>query len=460
LKLTATAIVAGLSLCITAFPAQGDAPEPPARPVEAAPPAVDAPSAAAKPAPVAPAVIPVQVAQPAKEPPAPAPVPPVAKPVAQPAIARIAIAKRSSSKAQRDAQRNSLKSMPDGGSFKMSDIVRFALVDGRLKAEWVGNFPAGQGRRIKIEGSDATYMVNQFNQAPNSVYTLARYDFDAPEDEIWSISMTVQQAQSTVSLYAQGGDTCEVMRLNFTQQVGRVVMGVTGWDNNRARQILNANAADLFTLRSDYPDEVRRYLAPILRKVTGQPLLQPGASDVYKVFIQIPADPKITSRIEALLPDMISSESTHREKAAAQLFKLGAPGALGALRYDASLLAPEQQSRLDDLVMAHSRMIIEDPAAALQDADFLLDCVESDDLKIRALAKEALEKLLGRKVNIDPDADGKKREQAVDALRKQLAKARKVEEKKPADPNAPPQPAVGPQILPARGNAAGGIIIR
>ncbi len=366
-------------------------------------------------------------------------------------------------KAQRDAQKQSIKNMADGGSFKMSDIVRFSIADGRIKAEWTGKFPSGQPKRIKIEGSDATWMVSQFSQGVNSFYTMVRYDFDAADDELWMTNFSFQQAQNVLSISAQGGDTCEIMRMFYSQQPNHVIVNVTGWDQGRAKQIVSANAPDLTQLRSDHPDEVRKFLAPVLRKLTGQPLLRPGASDMYRVFAQIPADPKITSRIEALLPDLISPMPTDRERAAATLHALGIPGALAALRFDPDLLLPEQFNRLSDLIAAHSRMLIDDPAALMKDVEFLLDCAEDDDLTIRQTAIAALEKLLGRKTDIDPTAPAAKRTAAIDALRVKLAKERKANA--PKDAAAAPangQNANGPvavplqQIAPAGGGAAGG----
>lgn len=477
MKPIAIAIVAGLSVCLIACPAQGKmgvvpfgggkpaaaqaAEVKPAAPVPAGNDAnkADAPPPAQVAQPAAAAKDPV--AQPAQAQPAPA------QPAVQPAVVRAAALniKRVgvNMKLQRDRQKTSIKNLPDGGTFKMSDIVRFSMAEGKLKAEWVGNFPTGQ-RRIKIDGSDATYVVTQYNQPPNTQCTLVRYDFEAADDDFWSATLSLQ-GQSIISLSGQGGDAADVAQIFFTQQPTIVSMSVSSSnENGQFRQVFNGRAGDFQTLRSEHSDEVRRYLAPLVRKITGQSLLQPGASDVYKVFTQIQADPKVSGQIDALLPSLISSEAAEREKAAAQLAKLGAPGALAALRYDPSALAPEQQSRLDDLIQAHSRMVIDDPAAALADADFLLDCIENEDQTIRNLAKGALEKTLGRKVNIDTKVVGKKLELAVDGVRKELAKTRKAEEKKAAVQNvAPqngvPQPQPQVQILPALRGNVGGLLV-
>lgn len=361
---------------------------------------------------------------------------PAEKPAAQPQPAR----KRPAgfnSKAQRDAQRQNIKSMPDGGKYKLTDLVRFSIAEGRLKAELVGKIPAGQQQRVSIEGSNATWVVNRFENGMNSVYSLIRYDFDAPEDDYWMVSMSFQQNFNMLTIYAQGCDNNEVMNLNFNQQPNNVMLNMHGFENNRMKQILNGRSTDLVRLRNEYPVEVRRHLTPLLRKLTLQPILNPGPSDVYKVFTAIPADPVVTTRIEALLPGLTSASPSERSTATKQLNALGQAGALAALRFDVELLLPEQVNRLYDLVALHSRMTIEDPATLLKDAFFLIDCLEDEEPVVRQQAHAALEKTLNRKVAFDLNAPADKRAAAADALRVKLDKEQ---------PKEPKKEAAGPQI--------------
>lgn len=381
---------------------------------------------------------------------APATKPAAAAPAEKPAAQPQPVRKRPAgfnSKAQRDAQRQNIKSMPDGGKYKLNDLVRFSITDGRLKTEFVGKVPAGQQQRVSIEGSNATWVVNRFENGMNSVYSLIRYDFDAPEDDYWMVSMSFQQNFNMLTIYAQGCDNNEVMNLNFNQQPNNVMLNLHGFDNNRMKQILNGRSTDLVRLRNEYPVEVRRHFAPLLRKLTLQPILNPGPSDVYKVFTAIPADPAVTAKLEALLPGLTSASPSERSTATKQLNALGQAGALAALRFDADLLLPEQINRLYDLVAIHSRMTIEDSAAMLKDPFFLVDCLEDEELAVREQALAALEKKLGRKVTFDLNAPTEKRAAAADALRVKLDKEQPKEAKKEA---AVPQIQGGAiQVMPA-----------
>jgi hypothetical protein len=329
---------------------------------------------------------------------------------------------RAGEKARRDAQRQSVNSLPDAGSFKLQDLIRFSVIDGRIRSELLAAIPGGGPRRLRIDGSESVWMVNSFSSGLQSHHTLVRYDFEAPDDQFWMVSYTFQETGAIASIYAQGGPDCEVSRLFFNQQQSSVSLNLSGIENNRLKQILLASATDLFRLRADHPEPIRKFLLPVLRKLTTQPILRPGPSDVYRVFTQIPADPRTTGRIFALLPALVSDVQEIRDRATRDLLALGPAGALAALRTDAEVLLPEQANRLGELIKTHSRMTIEDPARSAADPSFLIDCLEDDDKAVRAAAKESLEKVLARAINFDLEAPVAQREAASDRLRIQLAK--------------------------------------
>lgn len=362
-------------------------------------------------------------------------------------------------KAQRDNMRKSITNTPDGGTFKMKELVQFAMENGRMKADCTNKIPSGQSKRLKIEGSDSVWMFNSFNNVGQSHFSLTRYDFDAADEDFWQITVSCQSGPMNVlSLHAQGGDACEANRVYFTQQQNNVTFNVMGRDNNRMRQILTANAADLTALRNAHPEAVRKFLVPLLRRITMQPILRPGAGDVYRVFTEIPADAKVVSQVEALLPDLASPKPDVRKKATDKLAALGPAGVLAAERMNADLLAPEQAFRLGELVASQTRIIVDDPAEVAKDPDFLMDCLEDDDLAVRQAARDSLAKLLNKPVDVDINAPAAKRAAAIDKYRAKIAREVKKDEKKDekkeapkaADPNQPnvqPQPAIVPGVI-------------
>ena len=331
---------------------------------------------------------------------------------------------RISDKARRQAQRQSIAALPDGGTFKLHELIRFTVVDGRIRSEILAGFtPGTSSRRVRIEGSDALWMVNAFSNGQSAHHTIIRYDFDAPDTEFWMVSYTFQERSYSASVFAQAGDASEVSRVYYNQYPTGVTVNLSGWDGaNRIRQLLAVNATDLFQLRNEYPEAVRKFLLPAFSKLTREPILRPGASDVYRVFTRIPADSNVLGRLHALLPPLAAEAEDVRERATRELMGLGRAGALAALRFDPDLLAPEQSSRLGALIMAHSRMTIDDVSRAATDVHFLIDCLEDEDPAVRAAAAAALEGRLSRKIGFDPDAGAKERGVFADGLRARVAK--------------------------------------
>jgi hypothetical protein len=319
---------------------------------------------------------------------------------------------------QREDQRRLVIDAQDGGMARMSDLIRFSVVDGRLESEWVGKSTNRQPKRMRIEGSDATWLVNHIATTTGAFYSVSRFLFDGPEDDFWMVQFSTQEGLGNTTLIAQGGETCDLLSLAFTQAPTGLTLMLNERGVNRRRMI---TVTDLDELRRKHPDEACRYFLPLLRSITGQPILRPGAGDVYRVFTDIPADPAVTHRIDELLPALGSADPAERDRATAALSALGRPGALAALRYDTDLLLPEQRTRLQNLVTKQTVLGFEDPTKEAGDVNFLVECLEDEDLAVRTHAKALLEQVLGRKIEFDPAAPPDKRATVAAAIRVDLA---------------------------------------
>lgn len=319
---------------------------------------------------------------------------------------------------QREDQRRNVIDAPDGGIARMSDLIRFSVVEGHLQSEWVGKTTSRQPRRMRIEGSDATWLINHIATTTGAFYSVTRYLFDGPEDDFWMVQFSTQEGLGNTTIIAQGGETCDLISLAFTQVPTGITLMLNERGINRRRMI---TASDLDELRRKHPDEACRYFLPLLRAMTGQPILRPGAGDVYRVFTDIPADVAVTHRIDALLPALGSADPAERDRATAALTALGRPGVLAALRYDADLLLPEQRTRLQNLVTKQTVLAFEDPTREAADVNFLVECLEDEDVAVRTRAKALLEQVLGRKIEFDPAGPPAKRATVAAAIRVDLA---------------------------------------
>jgi HEAT repeat protein len=129
-----------------------------------------------------------------------------------------------------------------------------------------------------------------------------------------------------------------------------------------------------------------RYLVPVLRRLgAARP-----ASDVYRVFDQIPADPKVSDAIAPLVAKLDSDDGAVRDAAAAALKRMGRPATIACLRLDPATLSPEQKNRLAAIHASEGWLHLVDLEAARADEAFLASCTEDEDEAVRTAASNQL----------------------------------------------------------------------
>jgi hypothetical protein len=232
------------------------------------------------------------------------------------------------------------------------------------------------------------------------------------------------------------------MSLSFQPAAVRLVLTERSMPAAGARPVplaqrrLTLTASNLLELRGKHPDEFRRFVAPALRRMLGKDPLAVRAADAYRAFAEVPADALALRQLHAILEKFESADASVREKASAHLAGLGAAGVLAALRIDREALTAEQRSRLDEFVVSHDDRRFAGEQT-LSDVAFLIDCLEFEDVRVRRAARDRLAAVLGRAVEVDPEAPPDARAAATDRLRDELGKLAAT---RPAT-----QPAVGPQ---------------
>jgi len=337
------------------------------------------------------------------------------------------------------AHQRMLQQRPMGGRFKLSDLVTLTIENGKLKAPigQAARVPGGE-RRIEMEDMGGQWKMNYMlvQGAQQSEYLmLTRYDFDSFADfGIWCINF-YSHSLGTVSISALAGNNEKTISL-YSGPTG-VRLTITDLPQ-RGVPVVNAMAASMEELRSKYPKEVRQYVRPILQRLGGHDVLGVKAADVYRAFPQIHPDENTRKRVDELVAALDAAGAEQREKASAALAAMGAPAVLAALRLDGSLLAPEQQARLSAFIKQHDEQRAMDPEKARRDPVFLISCLEFEDPKARAAAKDALVELLGKPVSFDVNAPPAARAAAADAIWQTVF-------------SEPIQPAVGPQTRPSQG---------
>lgn len=184
--------------------------------------------------------------------------------------------------------------------------------------------------------------------------------------------------------------------------------------------------ADSFAaLRRGHPVEVNQYVRPLFRDLHQD-------AGVFAVDRHIAwqvlydgwqAPPNIAGRVRPLLEQLNEDTYARRADADRQLRELGEDAALYLLSADGAAWSAEQKARVNAITAPYRQLTAEQARAMGNDADFLLDCLDTADAALKQAALARLQKLVGRKVEFDATADGDARSHAVDQLRQQIGAA-------------------------------------
>jgi hypothetical protein len=279
------------------------------------------------------------------------------------------------------------------GHYSLDRLVGFASVDGRLvatfhlPAELVRQFADPAPLLISLEGSPHVWSLHRRKagtlDAGLSMITLTCY---AP-DETWPFNR-----------FSLASDGQSVM-VAGTQMFGRPAeqQSITLNQGERTLRIATRlelerwtpKTFDLIALNQvpvRAPNLLEKYLLPVLNRLgPARP-----ASDVYRVFDQIPADPQVARQILPLIAKLDADDPKHRDEAVAALRALGRPAVLTCLRLDASTLSPEQANRLSAVYASEGWLHVADIEAARRDPAFLTSCLEDEDPAVRTAAATLL----------------------------------------------------------------------
>ncbi|HSI32343.1 MAG TPA: hypothetical protein VK986_02030 [Tepidisphaeraceae bacterium] len=279
------------------------------------------------------------------------------------------------------------------GQYRLSQLVNFSNRDGRLLAAF--HLPAGLVKQmdgtapvlIRVEGSPHAWAVYR-RQAGTlddklSLVTLACY---AP-DLTWPFNRFTLSSDGTgvmVSAAQTFGQLAYRPSVSLNQGERQIHLA---WRTEEDKFVAKKMALiDASQLPTRVPNLYDRYLVPAFRQ------LGPGlaASDVYRVFDQIPADPKVARAIVPLVGRLAVASGDERDAALAALRAMGRPAILATLRLDAATLSPEQRERLAGFQAADGWYRVPDLDAARRDMSFLVACLTDEDPAVRSAAEASI----------------------------------------------------------------------
>jgi hypothetical protein len=289
--------------------------------------------------------------------------------------------------------REALAKIKYAGHFALSHLVSYSNHEGRLyakfhlPAELVKQFADPAPLMISLEASPHLWTVQRSKSGTLdeglSLITLTCY---APDDKSIFNRCTVSSDGERVMVAGSQMFGHPTLQQSISMSQGERGMHLMWRLQNDGFKRHVLDVTDLSQVPSRAPDIEENYLMPLFRR------LGPGRaeSDVYRVFDQIPADPKVTRQILPLVIKLDSDDSAVRDAAAASLKALGAPAMLSCMRMDRSILTPEQSSRIDAFCATDGWVHVTDVEAARRDPGFLTACLEDEDPAVRTAAENLL----------------------------------------------------------------------
>ena len=180
-------------------------------------------------------------------------------------------------------------------------------------------------------------------------------------------------------------------------------------------------ADDFSSFIRDHPRESNLYLRSILRQLGVEALLAPDTTRAWQVFSDLrKPDPVLTAKVNQLLPKLNDPDYHVRNDALAKLFELGRDTADIIDHMDRSTLTPEQNIRLDRILLQYKPVPHDQIVKMRMDPAFLLDCLYSDDAAVRQTAVDRLRTLFRPDLEFNLNAPLDVRAAEVAKLRRQL----------------------------------------
>jgi hypothetical protein len=316
------------------------------------------------------------------------------------------------------------------GKYALGDLVRSNVRDGRMKVEVrlppdllkaaEKESPNTRPVRLAIDGSDLAWSLKCYGEkGPDRTVALACYDATALAP-FQCVALHV--GPSNIKVYAASFDMPGIQsRLEVTQGSDGISYS---WLIPGQRET-SGRVENIAELRKRYPTFVQTTLSAVMRRVGLRGFVRRHpAGEVYRAFPSVQPDPAAAAKVAAILPKLGSTKPREREAASDAIEEMGRPAVLAVLRLDRTTLTPEQNARLDGFLIASGEAAPDPSAHPEEDLDFLVDCLDDDELPIRQAAREALTRKLGHPLNFDITLTGDARSEAVDRLYEQIDRPR------------------------------------
>jgi hypothetical protein len=122
---------------------------------------------------------------------------------------------------------------------------------------------------------------------------------------------------------------------------------------------------------------------------------------VYAAFPEIAPTAAARQELETVLPRLSDADPRERDRAFHDLQQLGPDVTCATAHWPEDELDPQQLQLLRQYLRSQSRRRDVPPAELRREPMFLVDCLDYDDVRVRAVAKAELERVLSRTIDVD-----------------------------------------------------------
>ncbi|MFI5378267.1 MAG: hypothetical protein ACHRHE_03080 [Tepidisphaerales bacterium] len=323
------------------------------------------------------------------------------------------------------------------------ELPRLVVRDGQLEAVASGINPV-PAQRIQVIGSDAVWSVGSAAVGMGMGANVTGLEYlDASQlerDGICSAILSVRAGFLTITVRRGVKSNAEFFSISQRKNIFSLIVRSAGAPGAAvAGRMQSFSAESIEQFRQKSPAEYKQYVAPVIELLSLAALLKPGPTDVYRVFSEIKPAPESERQLLEIVAALASVDPAERTAASQRLEKLGTAGVLGALRLDRSILTPEQRNRVDAFLRSQS-CFPNEPERLRHDPLFLVDCLESEDLRVRKLALNDLKAALNRDIAVDIAGDAESLRRAAAGLRKEISDRLEKASVQPVMTTHPAQP--------------------
>ncbi len=353
----------------------------------------------------------------------------LARPTTAPATQEVDAEK----KKERVALEGELLGMPWKHVDSLTEVFQFQVTDGRLSVKPILRNTGSDVRLFVPHMRGALiYHTNTINLPSGKIEALAFRQIDLTPPGSAEVMTTISDSNGQVVIARDEQLTDEA-----TASVQVIQDGPNATNDIAASPVrvfirrdtpgqppvdLKFEGRSITQLCIDHRAELSKYVRPIFRELHQEAsIFTPDARSAWQVFAaEATIEPADAARINKLAGQLDADDFQQRNDALTKLQEMGEPAALLLMRVDRLKLSEERRSSVDTVLAPFLPL---DPATAEslgKDKLFLLDCLGSDDEKIRAIAWRHLQELTKTTVAFNPAADEPTREAAVGTLRDSL----------------------------------------